>query len=143
MRRRARLTPSTRPLSTRCLMKIFLPEGVRTTEDWSTDTWEDNNVGKATENIKAEGTAAWRFRHKIAFGSATAHGCIPQIVNRDVKARNIYFNCAMEPRLSDFGLSKIVGTSNMRICSTILLAMLWQSSQIQRTLTVSASCCLS
>lgn len=71
------------------------------------------------------------------------HGCIPQIVNWDVKAHNIYFNCAMEPSLSDFGLSKIVGTSNTRICSTILLAMLWQSSRIQRTLTVSAWCCLS
>ncbi|CAM0882307.1 unnamed protein product [Alopecurus aequalis] len=93
-----------------------LPLGVQTTEDWSTDTWEDNNGGEATENITAEGTATWRFRHKIALGAARAlaflhHGCIPQIVHRDVKASSIYFDYAMEPRLSDFGLSMIAGTS--------------------------------
>uniref|UniRef100_A0ACD6A072 Uncharacterized protein n=1 Tax=Avena sativa TaxID=4498 RepID=A0ACD6A072_AVESA len=93
-----------------------LPLGVQTTEDWSTDTWEDNNGGEATENITAEGTATWRFRHKIALGAARAlaflhHGCIPQIVHRDVKARSIYFDYAMEPRLSDFGLSMIAGTN--------------------------------
>lgn len=93
-----------------------LPLGVQTTEDWSTDTWEDNNGGEATENITPEGTATWRFRHKIALGAARAlaflhHGCIPQIVHRDVKASSIYFDYAMEPRLSDFGLSMIAGTS--------------------------------
>uniref|UniRef100_A0ACD5ZV04 Uncharacterized protein n=1 Tax=Avena sativa TaxID=4498 RepID=A0ACD5ZV04_AVESA len=93
-----------------------LPLGVQATEDWSTDTWEDNNSGEATENITAEGTATWRFRHKIALGAARAlaflhHGCIPQIVHRDVKASSIYFDYAMEPRLSDFGLSMIAGTS--------------------------------
>ena len=93
-----------------------LPLGVQTTEDWSTDTWEDNNGGVATENITPEGTATWMFRHKIALGAARAlaflhHGCIPQIVHRDVKASSIYFDCGMEPRLSDFGLSMIAGTS--------------------------------
>ncbi|KAL6839180.1 hypothetical protein ACP4OV_031071 [Aristida adscensionis] len=94
-----------------------LPLGVQTTEDWSTDTWEDNNGGVATENIiTPEGTATWMFRHKIALGAARAlaflhHGCIPQIVHRDVKASSIYFDSTMEPRLSDFGLSMIAGTS--------------------------------
>uniref|UniRef100_J3MRS1 Protein kinase domain-containing protein n=1 Tax=Oryza brachyantha TaxID=4533 RepID=J3MRS1_ORYBR len=93
-----------------------LPLGVQTTEDWSTDTWEDHNGNVATENITPEGTATWMFRHKIALGAARAlaflhHGCIPQIVHRDVKASSIYFDCAMEPRLSDFGLSMIAGTS--------------------------------
>lgn len=94
-----------------------LPLGVQTTEDWSTDTWEDNHSGgEATENITPEGTATWRFRHKIALGAARAlaflhHGCIPQIVHRDVKASSIYFDYVMEPRLSDFGLSMIAGTS--------------------------------
>uniref|UniRef100_A0A0D9X675 Protein kinase domain-containing protein n=1 Tax=Leersia perrieri TaxID=77586 RepID=A0A0D9X675_9ORYZ len=93
-----------------------LPLGVQTTEDWSTDTWEDNNGGVATEKITPEGIATWMFRHKIALAAARAlaflhHGCIPQIVHRDVKASSIYFDCAMEPRLSDFGLSMIAGTS--------------------------------
>ncbi|CAO2206385.1 unnamed protein product [Urochloa humidicola] len=93
-----------------------LPLGVQTTEDWSGDTWEDNIGGIATEIITPEGTATWMFRHKIALGAARAlaflhHGCIPQIVHRDVKASSIYFDCSMEPRLSDFGLSMISGTS--------------------------------
>jgi Leucine-rich repeat (LRR) protein len=93
-----------------------LPLGFQTTEDWSGDTWEDNVDGVATEIITPEGTATWMFRHKIALGAARAlaflhHGCIPQIVHRDVKASSIYFDCAMEPRLSDFGLSMIAGTS--------------------------------
>ncbi|CAO2175845.1 unnamed protein product [Urochloa humidicola] len=92
-----------------------LPLGVQTTEDWSGDTWEDNVGGVATEIITPEGTATWMFRHKIALGAARAlaflhHGCIPQIVHRDVKASSIYFDCSMEPRLSDFGLSMIAGT---------------------------------
>ncbi|XP_066325591.1 probable LRR receptor-like serine/threonine-protein kinase At2g24230 [Miscanthus floridulus] len=90
-----------------------LPLGVQATEDWSGDTWEDNIGGVATEIITPEGTATWMFRHKIALGAARAlaflhHGCIPQIVHRDVKASSIYFDCTMEPRLADFGLS---GTS--------------------------------
>jgi serine/threonine protein kinase len=77
--------------------------GVQTTEDWSTDTWEDNNGGEATENIMAEGTATCRFRRKIAFAAGSAleflhHGCIPQIVHRDVKGSNICFDYAREPR---------------------------------------------
>ncbi|XP_062190905.1 LOW QUALITY PROTEIN: probable LRR receptor-like serine/threonine-protein kinase At2g24230 [Phragmites australis] len=93
-----------------------LPLGVQTTEDWSTDTWEDSSGGVATENITPEGTATWIFRHKIALGAARAlaflhHGCIPQIVHRDVKASSIYFDSTMEPRLSDFGLSLVAGTS--------------------------------
>ncbi|CAO2201289.1 unnamed protein product [Urochloa humidicola] len=92
-----------------------LPLGVQTTEDWSGDTWEDNVGGVATEIITPEGNATWMFRHKIALGAARAlaflhHGCIPQIVHRDVKASSIYFDCSMEPRLSDFGLSMIAGT---------------------------------
>ncbi|XP_073003739.1 probable LRR receptor-like serine/threonine-protein kinase At2g24230 [Typha latifolia] len=91
-----------------------LPLGLQTTEDWTTDTWEDSNIN--AQNITSEGTATWRFRHKIALGAARAlaflhHGCIPQIVHRDVKASSIYFDSAMEPRLANFGLSKIAGTS--------------------------------
>lgn len=93
-----------------------LPLGVQATEDWSGDTWEDNIGGVTTEIITPEGTATWMFRHKIALGAARAlaflhHGCIPQIVHRDVKASSIYFDCTMEPRLSDFGLSMVAGTS--------------------------------
>ncbi|XP_073118406.1 probable LRR receptor-like serine/threonine-protein kinase At2g24230 [Elaeis guineensis] len=91
-----------------------LPLGVQAPEDWSTDTWEED--AGIVQNIRTEGTTTWRFRHKIALGAARAlaflhHGCYPQIVHRDVKANSIYLDSALEPRLSDFGLSKIVGAS--------------------------------
>lgn len=91
-----------------------LPLGVQTTEDWSTDTWEevDNN---GIENVGSEGMlTTWRFRHKIALGTARAlaflhHGCSPPIIHRDVKTSSVYLDYNLEPRLSDFGLAKVFG----------------------------------
>ncbi|KAL3824628.1 hypothetical protein ACJIZ3_020657 [Penstemon smallii] len=90
-----------------------LPLGVHTTEDWSTDTWEDENDG--IQNVGPEGAlTSWRFRHQIALGTARAlaflhHGCSPPIIHRDVKASSVYLDSNLEPRLSDFGLAKIFG----------------------------------
>ncbi|KAK6944357.1 Leucine-rich repeat [Dillenia turbinata] len=91
-----------------------LPLGVQTTDDWSNDTWveDDNN---AIQNVSSEGlSTTWRFRHKIALGTARAlaflhHGCSPPILHRDVKASSVYLDHNLEPRLSDFGLAKIFG----------------------------------
>ncbi|GLU01356.1 hypothetical protein SLE2022_186670 [Rubroshorea leprosula] len=91
-----------------------LPLGVQATEDWSTDTWEEDN--DAIQNVGSEGLlTTWRFRHKIALGTARAlaflhHGCFPSIIHRDVKASSVYLDLNLEPRLSDFGLAKIFGT---------------------------------
>ncbi|KAE9601728.1 putative transferase, protein kinase RLK-Pelle-LRR-VII-2 family [Lupinus albus] len=91
-----------------------LPLGVRSTEDWSAETWEeaDNN---GIQNAGSEGLlTAWTFRHKIALGIARAlaflhHGCSPPIIHRDVKASSVYLDYDLEPRLADFGLAKIFG----------------------------------
>ncbi|KZV49906.1 putative LRR receptor-like serine/threonine-protein kinase [Dorcoceras hygrometricum] len=91
-----------------------LPLGVQATEDWSTDTWDDENNG--IQNVGSEGSpATWKFRHNIALGMARAlaflhHGCSPPIIHRDVKASSVYLDSNLEPRLSDFGLSKIFGS---------------------------------
>ncbi|KAI7756163.1 hypothetical protein M8C21_018943 [Ambrosia artemisiifolia] len=80
-----------------------LPLGVQTTEDW-------------IQNARSEGLlTTWRFRHKVALGTARAlaflhHGCSPSILHRDVKASSVYLDYNLEPRLSDFGLSKIFGS---------------------------------
>ncbi|KAF5749518.1 LRR receptor-like serine/threonine-protein kinase [Tripterygium wilfordii] len=91
-----------------------LPLGVPRTEDWSMDTWEeDDNNG--IQNVGSEGLlTTWRFRHKIALGAARAlaflhHGCSPPIIHRDIKASSIYLDYYLEPRLSDFGLAKVFG----------------------------------
>ncbi|XVE71138.1 hypothetical protein DITRI_Ditri10aG0126200 [Diplodiscus trichospermus] len=91
-----------------------LPLGLQATEDWSTDTWEEDNNG--IQNVGSEGLlTTWAFRHKIALGTARAlaflhHGCSPPIIHRDVKASSVYLDLSLEPRLSDFGLAKIFGT---------------------------------
>ncbi|KAK7291958.1 hypothetical protein RIF29_07530 [Crotalaria pallida] len=92
-----------------------LPLGVQSTDDWSTDTWEevDNN---GIQNAGSEGLlTTWTFRHKIALGTARAlaflhHGCSPPIIHRDVKASSVYLDYDLEPRLSDFGLARIFGS---------------------------------
>lgn len=91
-----------------------LPLGVQTTDDWSTDTWEED-ANNGIENVGSEGLlTTWRFRHKIALGTARAmaflhHGCSPPIIHRDIKASSVYLDYNLEPRLSDFGLAKIFG----------------------------------
>lgn len=91
-----------------------LPLGVQATEDWSMDTWDDENNG--IQNVGSEGSLlTWKFRHNIALGMARAlaflhHGCSPPIIHRDVKASSVYLDSNLEPRLSDFGLAKIFGS---------------------------------
>ncbi|XP_039051255.1 probable LRR receptor-like serine/threonine-protein kinase At2g24230 isoform X2 [Hibiscus syriacus] len=91
-----------------------LPLGVQAIEDWSQETWEEDNNG--IQNVGSEGLlTTWSFRHKIALGTARAlaflhHGCSPPIIHRDVKASSVYLDLNLEPRLSDFGLAKIFGT---------------------------------
>nr|GLL34335.1 probable LRR receptor-like serine/threonine-protein kinase At2g24230 [Ipomoea trifida] len=93
-----------------------LPLGVQMTEDWSTDMWEEEDVN-GIQNVRSDGLlTTWRFRHKIALGTARAlaflhHGCSPPIIHRDVKASSVYLDMNLEPRLSDFGLAKIFGYS--------------------------------
>lgn len=93
-----------------------LPLGLQATEDWSTDTWEEDE-NNSIQNVGSEGLlTTWRFRHKIVLGTARAlaflhHGCFPSIIHRDVKASSVYLDLNFEPRLSDFGLAKIFGNS--------------------------------
>ncbi|KAH1221757.1 putative LRR receptor-like serine/threonine-protein kinase [Glycine max] len=96
-----------------------LPLGVlQRTDDWSTDTWEEDDGSNGIQNAGSEGVlTTWRFRHKIALGTARAlaflhHGCSPPIIHRDVKASR--------PRLSNFGLAKICGSGldeEIALCS--------------------------
>ncbi|KAK4257547.1 hypothetical protein QN277_007119 [Acacia crassicarpa] len=96
-----------------------LPLGVQRTDDWSTDTWEEGDDMNGIQNASSEGLlslSSWRLRHKIALGTARAlaflhHGCSPPIIHRDVKASSVYLDYNLEPRLSDFGLAKIFGSS--------------------------------
>ncbi|KAG2549803.1 hypothetical protein PVAP13_9KG259500 [Panicum virgatum] len=55
----------------------------------------------------------WMTRHQIALGIAQGlsylhHDCLPMIVHRDVKSSNILMDAERVPKLSDFGMGKIV-----------------------------------
>ncbi|KAG4167252.1 hypothetical protein ERO13_A13G184166v2 [Gossypium hirsutum] len=78
-------------------------------QDLLHDTREEDSEGLST-------LTTWTFRHKIALGIARAlaflhHGCSPPLVHKDVKASSVYLDLNLEPRLSDFGLAKLFGTS--------------------------------
>ncbi|KAB2049830.1 hypothetical protein ES319_A13G204500v1 [Gossypium barbadense] len=78
-------------------------------QDLLHDTREEDSEGLST-------LTTWTFRHKIALGIARAlaflhHGCSPPYVHKDVKASSVYLDLNLEPRLSDFGLAKLFGTS--------------------------------
>ncbi|KAG9157493.1 hypothetical protein Leryth_010326 [Lithospermum erythrorhizon] len=92
-----------------------LPLGAERSEDWITENWENEN--NCIQDVRSEGLlTTWRYRHKIALGTARAlaflhHGCSPPIIHRDIKASSVYLDMSWEPRLSDFGLAKIFGNS--------------------------------
>ncbi|KFK27346.1 hypothetical protein AALP_AA8G371100 [Arabis alpina] len=56
---------------------------------------------------------SWRFRHKIALGTARGlaflhHGCIPPVVHGEVMARTVWLDSNQEPQLADFGLTRLL-----------------------------------
>lgn len=59
----------------------------------------------------------WSMRYNIALGTAHGlaylhHDCVPVIIHRDIKPSNILLNKEMVPRISDFGISKIMDQSS-------------------------------
>ena len=55
----------------------------------------------------------WPDRLKICIGSARGlsflhHGFVPHIIHRDMKSSNILLDENFEPRVSDFGLARII-----------------------------------
>ncbi|KAG0625375.1 hypothetical protein M758_2G049900 [Ceratodon purpureus] len=66
----------------------------------------------------------WATRIKIARGTARAlaylhHSCQPRIVHRDVSSTNILLDENLEPRLSDFGLARLMENNETHVSVTI------------------------
>ncbi|KAL5988856.1 hypothetical protein ACLOJK_026958 [Asimina triloba] len=89
------------------------PPGSRHMENQGMGDAED---GESVWKIAQFALSSWAFRHKILLGVARAlaflhHGCSPPIIHECVKLSSIYLGAGLEPKLSDFGLAKIVGYS--------------------------------
>ena len=66
----------------------------------------------------------WPTRARIALGVARAlayihHCCEPRIVHRDVSATNVLLDEDFEPRLSDFGLARLLDNNDTHVTVTV------------------------
>ncbi|KAG9445101.1 hypothetical protein H6P81_016441 [Aristolochia fimbriata] len=72
---------------------------------------EQSYSGSSTGSIRSE--LHWGRRFRIALGTARAlaylhHDCKPQVLHLNIKATNILLDEAFEPKLSDYGLGKLL-----------------------------------
>ncbi|CAL9152769.1 unnamed protein product [Musa hybrid cultivar] len=66
----------------------------------------------------------WPVRFKICLGSARGlaflhHGFVPHIIHRDMKSSNILLDRDFEPRVSDFGLARIISACETHVSTDL------------------------
>ncbi|XP_024373025.1 receptor-like serine/threonine-protein kinase At1g78530 isoform X1 [Physcomitrium patens] len=72
--------------------------------------------GEKEENVVVD----WSIRYRIALGVARGlaylhHACEPRIIHGDISSSNILLDTGYEPYLSDFGLAKLVTTTDTHV----------------------------
>jgi hypothetical protein len=71
----------------------------------------------------------WNIRHQIALGTAQGlsylhHDCVPMIVHRDVKSSNILMDVDLVPKITDFGMGKIVNDEDADATVSVVVGTL-------------------
>jgi len=78
---------------------------------------ERGSLGKTLYSEEGKKKLDWGTRVKVVQGVAHAlaylhHDCNPAIVHRDITVNNILLESEFEPRLSDFGTAKLLGSAS-------------------------------
>ncbi|KAF5468240.1 hypothetical protein F2P56_012407 [Juglans regia] len=91
-----------------------------------------NNRGQAEKEFKVEVEAIGRVRHKnlvrlLGYCAEGAHrltylheGLEPKVVHRDIKSSNILLDKQWNPKVSDFGLAKLLGSEMSYVTTRVM-----------------------
>ncbi|AQL08275.1 probable receptor-like serine/threonine-protein kinase At4g34500 [Zea mays] len=87
-------------------------------ENGNLEQWLHGDVGPVSP-------LTWEIRMKIAVGTAKGiaylhEGLEPKVVHRDIKSSNILLDKKWSPRVSDFGMAKVLGSGSSYVTTRVM-----------------------
>ncbi|KAJ8572272.1 hypothetical protein K7X08_008783 [Anisodus acutangulus] len=86
---------------------------------------DNGNLEQWLHGVGTVSPLTWEIRMKIAIGTARGlaylhEGLEPKVVHRDVKSSNILLDRKWNPKVSDFGLSKLLGSEKSYVTTRVM-----------------------